>query len=468
MRPSARSELRGICLTLLIIAAVFGGFVLWLSCVCATAETLKQSTATQKVILGPFVTSATGYTISTALTVTVTISKNGASLAARASTVTPVSVGGGYYAVTLDATDTDTAGNLFVAGYASGYLRCSARCDVIAAGAWTPRYTATLQAVNATQVEGADATDTLKAQPWLATTRTITGGTVTTIPNVTLANGAHGGAAATLTLSDYSAFKATGFSTHSAADVWAVTTRTVTGGTITSVPAVTLANGAHGGAAATITLSDYSNFKATGFSTHSAADVWAVTTRTITGGTITSVPAVTLANGAHGGAAATITLSDYSAFKATGFSTLSSADVSAAVWNAATATYGTANSYGALVEYALDTNLASRLADASYTVPPTAGAISTQVAADLAAAHGAGSWLSGAGLDAASIRAALGLAAANLDTQLADLPTVAEFEARTLAAAGYAPAATALSSATWTGTRAAYLDTILKIVQGGR
>ena len=45
-------------------------------------------------------------------------------------------------------------------------------------------------------------------------------------------------------------------------------------GSVASVTgAVTLANGAHGGAAATITLSDYSDFKATGFSTHSAADV---------------------------------------------------------------------------------------------------------------------------------------------------------------------------------------------------
>jgi len=35
----------------------------------------------------------------------------------------------------------------------------------------------------------------------------------------------------------------------------------------------------------------------------------------------------------------------------------------------------------------------------------------------------------------------VGLASANLDTQLADLPTVAEFEARTLVAANYATAA---------------------------
>jgi hypothetical protein len=39
--------------------------------------------------------------------------------------------------------------------------------------------------------------------------------------------------------------------------------------------------------------------------------------------------------------------------------------------------------------------------------------------------------------DAADIRASIGLAAANLDTQLADLPTVAEFNARTLVAANY-------------------------------
>lgn len=45
-------------------------------------------------------------------------------------------------------------------------------------------------------------------------------------------------------------------------------------------------------------------------------------------------------------------------------------------------------------------------------------------------------------LDAAGVRTAVGLASANLDTQLADIPTVAEFEARTLAAANYFDPAT--------------------------
>jgi len=45
-------------------------------------------------------------------------------------------------------------------------------------------------------------------------------------------------------------------------------------------------------------------------------------------------------------------------------------------------------------------------------------------------------------LDAAGTRSAVGLAAANLDAQLADLPTVAEFNARTLTSASYGTAAT--------------------------
>jgi hypothetical protein len=52
----------------------------------------------------------------------------------------------------------------------------------------------------------------------------------------------------------------------------------------------------------------------------------------------------------------------------------------------------------------------------------------------------------GTALDAAGLRTAIGLATANLDTQLADLPTVAEMNARTLAAASYATA-TALATA---------------------
>ena len=45
--------------------------------------------------------------------------------------------------------------------------------------------------------------------------------------------------------------------------------------------------------------------------------------------------------------------------------------ISDAVWNAATATYGSAGSYGLLVETNIDATVSSRLATAGYTTPPT-------------------------------------------------------------------------------------------------
>ena len=56
-------------------------------------------------------------------------------------------------------------------------------------------------------------------------------------------------------------------------------------------------------------------------------------------------------------------------------------------------------------------------------------------------------------LGAAGVRSAVGLASANLDTQIADLPTVAEFEARTLVAAAYFdPAADTVANVTTVGS----------------
>jgi hypothetical protein len=65
------------------------------------------------------------------------------------------------------------------------------------------------------------------------------------------------------------------------------------------------------------------------------------------------------------------------------------------------------------------------------------------------------------GLDAAGIRTAIGLATANLDTQLADLPTVAEFEARTIAAP---PTAAAIVTAVEASAKLLKTDGILSNV----
>jgi hypothetical protein len=124
----------------------------------------------------------------------------------------------------------------------------------------------------------------------------------------------------------------------------------------------------------------------------------------------------------------------------------------------------------------LDVAISTRLATAGYTAPPTASANATAVWANgtrtitggtvttvsdktgyrltqafpanfaalgiNASGHVSRVTLvdtttSSSGLDAASIRSAIGLASANLDTQLGDIPTVAEFNARSLPSADY-------------------------------
>jgi hypothetical protein len=58
---------------------------------------------------------------------------------------------------------------------------------------------------------------------------------------------------------------------------------------------------------------------------------------------------------------------------------LTSSQTAAAVWNAATASYGTAGSYGLLVETNIDAAVSTRLASASYTAPPTTAQTATAV-----------------------------------------------------------------------------------------
>ena len=94
---------------------------------------LKQSTASQSVLIGPFVDSTDGVTAETALTVANTdirLSKNGANIVAKNS-------GGGthdengWYTITLDATDTDTVGRLQLHCAVSGALPVFAEFQVL-------------------------------------------------------------------------------------------------------------------------------------------------------------------------------------------------------------------------------------------------------------------------------------------------------------------------------------------------
>jgi hypothetical protein len=79
---------------------------------------------------------------------------------------------------------------------------------------------------------------------------------------------------------------------------------------------------------------------------------------------------------------------------------------------------------------------------ANYTAPANSDitaikAKTDQLAFTVANQVDANALTGGGGLDAAGVRAAVGLASANLDTQIADLPTVAEFEARSIPSADY-------------------------------
>ena len=82
------------------------------------ANILRQSTAVD-VLIGPFVDITDGATAETGESPTVKLSKNGQTLAAKTDATTPVHDADGYYNCELDATDTNTVGNLVLTVAAS-------------------------------------------------------------------------------------------------------------------------------------------------------------------------------------------------------------------------------------------------------------------------------------------------------------------------------------------------------------
>jgi len=305
--------------------------------------------------------------------------------------------------------------------------------------------------VNVAEIEGADPTDTIRDSVVDDATRV------------------DASALNTLSGHDPGANLGTGTSTHSAADVY---TAFGTGGNLTTCAT------------------------ATGFSTHSAADVWAVATRQLTGtqtfnltGNITgnlsgSVGSLTTwhASVTDWGdgerldlildiiAADVLNLdgdamrgTDSAALAATALSTatwtaekagfldvaissrgtgtaLDAAGVAAAVWNAATVTYGAAGSYGLLLETDLDAAISSRAASAT--------ALSNATWTDAKAGY----------LTAAVATAtALATSDGKLDTLSTRLSAARAGYLDNLSAGAVALAATALSNATWTDAKAGYL-----------
>lgn len=85
---------------------------------------LKQSTSVD-VGIGPFLDETDGKTAETALTITqpdIRLKKNGGAWAQKAAAQTLTHEENGWYELTLDATDTDTVGQLLVAIHEAGAL----------------------------------------------------------------------------------------------------------------------------------------------------------------------------------------------------------------------------------------------------------------------------------------------------------------------------------------------------------
>lgn len=128
---------------------------------------LKQSTASQEIPIGVFVDDVDGKTAETGLTIANTdikLWKAGATTLADKNSGGATHIAGGIYYAVLDATDTNTPGSLIIFVHVAGALPVRVETVVFAAQVYDSLI---------------GATDTL---------------------DVTLANGAHGGASASLTL----------------------------------------------------------------------------------------------------------------------------------------------------------------------------------------------------------------------------------------------------------------------------
>lgn len=129
---------------------------------------LKQSTASQEVLLGPFVDDTDGKTAETGLTIANTdikLFKSGATTLANKNSGGATHISNGWYYAVLDATDTDTVGGLVIVVNMSGALPVKAEFMVVPANVYDSLVAGTdyLQA-DTVQVEGSDATDQINAE----------------------------------------------------------------------------------------------------------------------------------------------------------------------------------------------------------------------------------------------------------------------------------------------------------------
>lgn len=128
---------------------------------------LRQSTASQTRTIGPFVDSTDFSSLENALTIANTdikIKKNGGASASKNSGGATADGAGGLYAVTWDATDTATVGELYFAAFVAGALVVFGSYVVLEEAVYDALYVASApgyvvdQPVNTTKVGGTSQT----------------------------------------------------------------------------------------------------------------------------------------------------------------------------------------------------------------------------------------------------------------------------------------------------------------------
>lgn len=95
---------------------------------------LRQSTASQEVPLGYFVSATDGNTEQTALTIAnsdIRLWKNGATALVNKNSGGATHIANGIYYAVLDATDTDTPGPLVLFVHVAGALPVRLECEVL-------------------------------------------------------------------------------------------------------------------------------------------------------------------------------------------------------------------------------------------------------------------------------------------------------------------------------------------------
>jgi hypothetical protein len=374
---------------------------------------LKQSTASQEVILGPFVDSTDGVTAETALSIANTdikVYKAGTTTSANKNSGGATHDAGGRYSIVLDATDTNTLGSGVIHVSMAGALPVKAEFCVLAANV----YDAMIGGGDLLQVDTNEITGTAAQAIGIVDSGTAQSATSTTLvlrAAVAFVDDALVGATILQTGGTNSpqVARITGYVGASDTATVAAWPNGTPGGTITYVIIGTTpdSGGSGGSSAATIAAAVWNSVR----SSFTTAGTFGQGVASVQGA-VNSVAAVS--SGA-------ITAASFAA---------NSLTAAALATDAVTEIQSGLATAAALSAVQADTdNIQTRLPGSLVggRMDVSVGAMGTNVltadalASDAVTEIQTGLIGGGAGLDAAGVRAAIGMALANLDTQFTTL-----------------------------------------------